>query len=90
MHIIRPSTGDAANVWLYRDIAMKYKEAANGKQLWNDQWKKSLTECSHGPKCKRVNCEQGKARGTPCLRERHNRGTCHRESREHRRTAKGV
>ena len=40
---------------------MKYKEAANGKQLWNDQWKKSLTECSHGPKCKRVNCEQGKA-----------------------------
>ena len=61
LHIIRPSTGDAANVWLYRDIAMKYKEATNGKQLWNDQWKKSLTECCHGPKCKRVNCEQGKA-----------------------------
>lgn len=61
LHIIRPATGDAANVWLYRDICLRYKEVENGRDLWEAQWKRSQTECSHGPNCKRANCEAGKA-----------------------------
>lgn len=61
LHIIRPATGDAANVWLYQDICFKYKEVDNGRDLWEAQWSRSQRECSHGPSCKRANCEVGRA-----------------------------
>ena len=61
LNIIRPATGDAANIWLYKDIRSKYKEVSNGQELWVKQWETSQRECVHGPNCKRANCEQGKA-----------------------------
>lgn len=64
LHVIRPATGEAANVWQYRDVIEKYSAIADGKSLWTNQWNRSQKECIHGPKCKRFQCEIGKATQT--------------------------
>lgn len=64
LHIIRPATGDAANIWLFKDICAKYKEVPNGKELWKKQWESSQHQCVHGENCTRPHCEQGKAKQT--------------------------
>ena len=59
--MIRPGTGVAPNFWYYGDILKKYTETDKGEQLWRAQWQRSQTQCIHGEKCKRENCEVGKA-----------------------------
>lgn len=59
--MIRPGTGVAPNFWYYGDILKKYTETDKGEQLWRAQWVRSQTQCIHGEKCKRENCEVGKA-----------------------------
>ena len=59
--MIRPGTGVAPNFWYYGDILKKYTETNKGEELWRAQWQRSQTQCIHGEKCKRENCEVGKA-----------------------------
>ena len=59
--MIRPGTGVAPNFWYYGDILKKYTETSKGEELWRAQWQRSQTQCIHGEKCKRENCEVGKA-----------------------------
>lgn len=64
LHLIRPSTGQAANIWTFEDIQAKYmevEEAKEAKTLWDDAEQRSREECVHGPSCKRKKCEVGKA-----------------------------
>ena len=51
----------APNFWYYGDILKKYTETSKGEELWRAQWQRSQTQCIHGEKCKRENCEVGKA-----------------------------
>ena len=51
----------APNFWYYGDILKKYTETNKGEELWRAQWQRSQTQCIHGEKCKRENCEVGKA-----------------------------
>lgn len=62
LHLIRPATGQAANVWSYSDITDKYREVeAKAEELWTKAEKQAHEFCVHGPACKRPNCEAGKA-----------------------------
>ena len=62
LHLIRPATGQAANVWSYSDITDKYREVeTNAAELWTKAEKQAQKYCVHGPTCKRTNCEAGKA-----------------------------
>lgn len=62
LHLIRPATGQAANVWSYSDITDKYREVeSKAEELWTKAEKQAHEVCVHGPTCKRPNCEVGKA-----------------------------
>lgn len=62
LHLVRPSTGVAANVWTWEDIEDKYVEITeNAESLWTQAEQRSQTECIHGPDCHRPHCEMGKA-----------------------------
>ena len=62
LHLIRPATGQAANVWSFSDITDKYREVeSNAAELWTRAEKQSRMFCVHGPGCKRPNCEAGKS-----------------------------
>ena len=62
LHLVRPSTGPAANVWTLEDITDKYVEVTeDAEKLWTQAERQAQTQCAHGPSCPRHNCQVGKA-----------------------------
>ena len=62
LHLIRPVTGMAANIWTYEDLTKKYDliNEEEARSLWSESLSRAEKTCLHGPRCRYPNCEAGK------------------------------